>query len=307
MMSEIPSRSHNAHSKSNLTQLKTSNVDKAASLLMSCLIMVSASVCFLGALFLLSKLYEKESDRTGGGGQPGPLDRSEYIAANDQSEELLVLPDSENWKEQLSEQSLESVQLVSLIENNASTISEAFDSKKPDSANGDPRGEGPSSDGKQSFAIPSGSRWELKFSAKDRKSYARQLDSLGIELGVYGAGRPQVEYASDLANAKPTYRRGSPSEERRPYFMSVSSSVLKKFDEQLLQLAGIELSGRQPMKFLSPQTEDRLIQLEIEHVQAKMGADFPLERVLRTTFECRPNAKGDQLEMVVVSQRYKSN
>lgn len=306
-MSEIPSRLHNAPSKSNLTQLKASNIDKAASLLMSCLIMVSAAVCFLGALFLLSKLYEHESDPTGGGGKQGKLDRSEYIAADSQSEELLLLPDSENWKEQLSEQALDTVQLVSLIESNASTISEAFDSKKPNGNNEDSRGEGPSSDGKQSFAIPSGSRWELKFSAKDRRSYAQQLDSLGIELGVYGAGRPLVEYASDLANTKPTYRSGAPSEERRPYFMSVSNSVLKEFDQQLLKLAGIELLGRQPMKFVSPQTEDRLIQLEIEHVHAKMGTNFPLERVFRTTFECRPNAKGDKLEMVVVSQRYKSN
>ncbi|MCU0711301.1 MAG: hypothetical protein MUC43_04530 [Pirellula sp.] len=306
-MSEIPSRLHNAPSKSNLTQLKVSNIDKAASLLMSCLIIVSTSVCFLGAFFLLSKLYEHESDQTGGGGQQSKLDGSEYVAADSQSEELLLLPESENWKETLSDQALDTIQMVSLIESNASTLSEAFDAKDQNGPKADPRGEGILQDGPGSFAVPSGTRWELRFSATDRKSYAQQLDSLGIELGVYGAGRPVVEYASKLTNNKPSYRRGSPSDERRPYFMSITNGVLKEYDLQLLKLAGIEILGRQPIKFVSRETEDKLVQLEIEHAYAKMGTSFPLERVYRTAFECRPNVNGHGFEMVVVSQRYKSN
>ncbi|MCU0718555.1 MAG: hypothetical protein MUC83_02535 [Pirellula sp.] len=306
MLSETSLQSNQTNSGSNLPQLKVSNVDKVASLLMSCFIMVSASVCFLGAVFFLSKIQQSERepvDPQDGGGS----ERSEYLSALEKSDELREFPDSENWKDVFSDQALDSVTLVSLIEENVSGVSEAYEGKGQKGVGKEFRGEGDQGDGDGSFSVPAATRLELKFSAKDRKSYAKQLESFGIELGVYGAGRPIVEYASGLTNVKPTYRSGSPAEERRPYFMSVSRSALKEFDQQLLRLAGIDLLGRQPIKFVSRETETKLLELEVDYAHAKMGTGFPLRRVVRTVFECRPNANGNGFEIVVVSQRYKAN
>lgn len=306
MLSETPLRSNQSNGDVNLPQLKVSSVDKVASLLMSSFIMVSASVCFLGAAFLLSKIHPSDGENQGpkgGGGAKG----SEYFSAQNKWNELTEFPDSENWKDAVSDQALDAVNMVSLIEDNLSLVSEAFDGNGEKGAGKDSRGEADQGDGDESFSVPAGTRWELKFSAKDRKSYAKQLESLGIELGVYGAGRPIVEYASDLTRTKPTYRRGSPSTENRPYFMSVSHGILKEFDQQLLRLAGIELMGRQPIKFVSKEAEEQLTQLEVAYAQSKMGVSFPKGRIMRTVFECRPDANGNGFEIVVVSQRYKAN
>jgi hypothetical protein len=306
MLSETSRQLNTASSSSNLPQLKVTKIDKVASLLMSCFIIVSASVCFLGAVFFLSKIQQSDegpgSPPGGGGATP-----STYTSARDNWNQLTEFPDGENWKDVISDQAMDAVNMVSLIEENLSSVSEAFDGKGQKGIGKDSRGEGEQGDEDGSFSVPAGTRWELKFSAKDRKSYAKQLESLGIELGLYGAGRPIVEYASGLTNSKPTYRSGSPIEEHRPYFMSVSHSALKEFDQQLLRLAGIELMGRQPIKFVSREAEEKLLKLEVDYVQAKMGTSFPLGRVMRTVFECRPNANGNGFEIVVVSQRYKAN
>ena len=306
MLSETSLHSNQTNGGSNLPQLKVSNVDKIASLLMSCFIMVAASVCFLGAAFFLSKIQPRDVVLIHPTGD-GRATSSIYTSARENWNELTEFPDSETWKDTVSEQALDAVSMVSVIEENLSTVSEAFDGKGQKGDGKDLRGEGEQGDKDGSFSVPTGTRWELKFSAKDRKSYAKQLESLGIELGVYGAGRPIVEYASGLTNTKPTYRSGSPADERRPYFMSVSNSALKEFDQQLLRLAGIDLLGRQPIKFVSREAENKLLGLEVSYAQAKMGTSFPLGRVLRTVFECRPNANGNGFEIVVVSQRYKAN
>lgn len=285
--------------------LKVSSVDKIASLLMSCLIIVSALVCFLGAAFILSKIPQGE--QTEGKTEGGGPKRSEYVSSRANLMELAEFPDSEHWKETISDNALDAVSMVSLIEENLSKVSEAFDGKTKEGVGRDSREEGVQGDGDGPFSVPTGTRWELKFSAKDRKSYAKQLESLGIELGVYGAGRPIVEYASGLNNAKPKYRSGSPALERRPYFMSVGHSALKEFDQQLLRLAGIDLLGRQPIKFVSPAAEDKLLRLEVDYAHAKMGTSISLARVVRTVFECRPNTNGNDFEIVVVSQRYKAD
>ncbi|MFN8739034.1 MAG: hypothetical protein ACK5YR_03840 [Pirellula sp.] len=306
MLSETSQQLNTAKSSSTLPQLKVSKVDKVASLLMSCFIIVSAMVCFLGAVFFLSKIQQSDE---GPGSPPGGrgATRSKYTSAQDNWSQLTEFPDSENWKDVTSAQAMDAVNMVSLIDENLFSVSEAFDDKGQKGIGKDSRGEGERGDEDGSFSVPAGTRWELKFSAKDRKSYAKQLESLGIELGLYGAGRPIVEYASGLTNSKPTYRSGSPVEERRPYFMSVSHSALKEFDQQLLRLAGIELMGRQPIKFVSREAEEKLLELEVDYAQAKMGTSFPLGRVMRTVFECRPNANGNGFEIVVVSQRYKAN
>jgi hypothetical protein len=305
MLSRASRRLNQSIVEPKVPHLKVSSVDKIASLLMSCLIMVSAIVCFLGAAFILSKI--PQGDRTEGKPEGGGSKRSEYVSSRTNLTELQEFPDSENWKETISVDALDAVSMVSLIEENLSTVSEAFDGKTKESVGRDSREEGAQGDGDGPFSVPTGTRWELKFSAKDRKSYAKQLESLGIELGVYGAGRPIVEYASGLNNAKPTYRSGSPALERRPYFMSVGNSILREFDLQLLQLAGIDLLGRQPIKFVSPAAEDKLLRLEVDYAHAKMGTSIPLSRVVRTVFECRPNANGSDFEIVVVSQSYKAD
>lgn len=306
MRFQTSQRANPSLKEGSLPQLKVSRVDRVASFLLSSFIMVSALVCFLGAAFLLSKIQPSDGENQGSNPRGGTKG-SEYVSTQNQRNELAEFPDSEDWKDAVSDQALDAVNMVSLVEENVSLVSEAYDGNEKKGGSNDSREEANQGEGDESFSVPSGTRWELKFSAKDRKSYAKQLESLGIELGVYGAGRPIVEYASDLTRSTPTYRRGSPSTESRPFFVSVSHGILKEFDQQLLRLAGIDLMGRQPIKFLSKQAEEQLVELEVAHAQSKMGVSFPKKRILRTVFECRPNANGNVFDIVVVSQRYKTN
>lgn len=282
--------------------LRATSVDKVSSLLLSTLIMVASVVCFLGAAFFLSKL--STADREYGPSKGEGASRETLIPRQNLSE-LSDELDSENWNNVVSEQALDTIQIVSWVEEHFESVSESFDSAVADGGADKKSGEFDQGDGDGEYAIPTGSRWELRFSAKDKKSYAKQLQSLNIELGVYGAGRPFVEYASEFASAKPTFRSGRPADERRPYFLSVSGGLLKEFDSQLLRSAGIEMLGRQPLKFLPAETEAKLLAIEAEYAHAKMGDDFTLGRIVRTVFECRPKTSGDGFEMVVVSQRCK--
>ena len=63
--------------------------------------------------------------------------------------------------------------------------------------------------------IPPWERWEIRFSTEGIDIYARQLDHFDIELGALGGGFQTIDYAHNLAQAKPSRRTGKPEEEKR--------------------------------------------------------------------------------------------
>ena len=133
-------------------------------------------------------------------------------------------------------------------------------------------------------------------------SYARQLDFFGIELGVIGGGVPGVDVVKELADEPSTYRVTDASSEQRLYFMWNRPNPLSQFDRRLLQQAGVQLSNRQILKFISSKLENEtLAVLELKYANSN-GYDS-VSKIAKTVFQCKPDGAGYRFE--VISQRYR--
>jgi hypothetical protein len=152
--------------------------------------------------------------------------------------------------------------------------------------------------------VPRYKRWELKFLARDKKSYGLQLDFHKIELGAYGGTDPIVDYVSNVAS-HPSRRVGPPNADKRLYFLSASEGVLKQYDKQFLENAGIPLAGRTPIKFISRATEELLAREESKYYLENRSSELRVAEIAKTVFESRPNPDGHGFEFVVVEQRYR--
>jgi hypothetical protein len=127
--------------------------------------------------------------------------------------------------------------------------------------------------------------WEVRFiQGQTLKSYAAQLEYLGIELGVLVPGG-KVEYAYNLSKDRPDRRVGETEQEKR-YYLTWRQGGLQEADRELLGLAGIQAQGKLVLKFLPPKLEADLVQKE----RQKAGADA--DRVRATVFQLESRSGG---------------
>lgn len=155
---------------------------------------------------------------------------------------------------------------------------------------------GSTGDGRQAGS-GMGRRWELEFKeGLSLSEYAKQLDFFGIELASLEKGN-YVEYATKLSAQKPTYRKEKSDQEKR-YYLTWKKGGLRVADEALLGKAGIESKGKLILKFLPPKTEQMLYQLEQTHAGSRAG------KIRSTTFAIRPTGKGYQF--FIVKQTYRN-
>ena len=143
-------------------------------------------------------------------------------------------------------------------------------------------------------------RWQLDFRANDVDSYARQLDHFKIELGAIGGGIQGLDYAGNLSET-PKLRRGDSGVEKRLYFMWGRPSPLMRFDRQLLQRAGVQVEGREMLKFIPAELENQLAKMELEYAMAR--GQRSLNSIAKTVFTGK--SAGDRFQFVVSEQRYR--
>ena len=137
--------------------------------------------------------------------------------------------------------------------------------------------------------------WEVRFNkGSTLENYAKQLDFFRIELGVLMPGN-KVQYAHDLSKAKPGQRTGPADTEKR-YYLTWRRGELQQADRELLGRAGIDAQNKIILKFLPPDVEGRLVELE----KAKAGPE--LENVRTTRFGVRQTAAG--YEFYLIDQTY---
>lgn len=142
---------------------------------------------------------------------------------------------------------------------------------------------------------PRQTAWEVRFPPGNTvESYAKQLDSFGIELGVFGAV-DEVIYVYKLSQPKPQTRTGPRSAEGRKY-MTWSRGDLDAADKELLKLAGINAEGRTVLKFLPPDLEAKLSTLE------RQFKNRPNKEIRRTRFGVKP--EGNNFAFYVIDQTY---
>lgn len=283
-----------------VSSMRANKVDHVSSMLTSLLVMVALGVIILGGYFIMQLSWDApeefhfEPERIAGRGDNAPGFERDFD------------PPAVDEIEQIAEPATESsLQLISQSISNAIVAMETIEgAANASSGRGDSRQAGPEGEGDDS--IPRPQRWDLKFQARDRKGYANQLDFFKIELGAYGGTIPTVDYASNVSS-NPTKRTGAPKDDKRLYFISVTEGVLKQYDRQILQDAGISLGSRVPLKFIPKELEEALAYTEAKHYNDNFSKEVRISNIAKTVFECRPAASGKGFEFVVIDQRYRNN
>lgn len=169
------------------------------------------------------------------------------------------------------------------------------------SGKGDSRPPGPEGEGDD--IVPRFERWQLNFSAKNIKGYSQQLDFHKIELGSLGGSTQGVDYATNLSTRPQSKHSDDSKAEKRLYFMWSTNSPLKSFDIQLLGQAGISTSGRQILKFIPTDLENRLARTELDYAAEK--GHKSVTEIAKTVFQSTPSGSGFTFE--VTEQRYRTS
>jgi hypothetical protein len=123
--------------------------------------------------------------------------------------------------------------------------------------------------------LPPWQRWSIVYNpGLTIDEYARQLDALGVELGVT-SGTNTVEYGSNFSS-NPTRRSGLSQAEGRIYFLP-QNRTWRENDAALLARCGIQVGDRHIFQFYPRGVEQTLAQLERAH-QGRQAAEIRTTR-----------------------------
>ncbi len=202
-------------------------------------------------------------------------------------------------------------QLLEQVVEVGTTISDRYDTAVRgvqrtgiDGRPGDPRDAGPGG----TTGVPLWERWELRFDADSMADYARQLDELGIELGLIGGGYPLVDYVSRFTD-RPRHRRGKGRDEGRIYFTHADGR-LNAYERRLVRRAGVPVEGRIVVLFIPRELQREMLRMEVRHASPRGKLDDMTKdeqsrlvaRIEKTVFAARRDADG-HFRFVVVSQK----
>jgi hypothetical protein len=135
-------------------------------------------------------------------------------------------------------------------------------------------------------------RWTIVANpGQTAEEYARQLDALGIELGIVSGN--QMLYLSRFSADEPVRRTGSGRGDDRLYFMWRGQGR-KGTDIALLRKAGIEVGEGVIIQFYPAEIQAKLAQLEVRYKGRQPG------EIRRTQFRVVP--EGDTYVFEVVAQ-----
>ena len=284
--------------------MRTNKVDQTSSFLLSLVVLIGLAVFMLGLLFIMRSISSMpkpamviKPQAAGRGDNAAGFERDFDPPAADEVEQLT---------EPAIDQTLQMVtEAISTIAASLESIESSMNANATGSGKGDSRQAGPEGEGEP--FVPVSERWELKFTARDKRSYALQLEAFKIDVGAIGGGITTVDYVTTVASA-PTKKSGTSKDFKgKLYFMSTTLNVLEQYEKQILQATGIPHAGRQVLKFVPQQTEDLLAQAEADYFVEKRSKEFRVHDVAKTVFECRQKKKGGGFEFVVIDQRYLAN
>jgi hypothetical protein len=112
--------------------------------------------------------------------------------------------------------------------------------------------------------VPPEQRWSIIYpEGQPEADYARQLDSLGVELGTPSGS--VLVYGSRFSSANPTRRTGVPDADKRIFFLPRSQSR-RAADVAMLRRAGIEVREGSPIfQFYPEEVVNTLRRLEVSY------------------------------------------
>lgn len=282
--------------------LRTSLFDRVSSFLAALAILLVATV---GILFLLWLLSPSDAENV----SPIPPRVTRGVQTKSESDADFLIPESNEVVDLETPSLQESITSVTDV---ASTVmasemqTVAGESAISDGARkseGDDRTAGPP--GEPTDVVPRYKRWQLQFEAKDRATYAAQLDHFQIELGMV-AGKSQAvpgdtQVLRNVSAAVPELVTGVGDGQPRLFFAWSGPSPLEQFDRQLFQAAGASSRGKTMVKYIGRPLEDDLARIELEYARSN-GRDS-VEQIAKTVFTSTVVPGGYQF--VVTSQRYR--
>jgi len=286
------------------SSLVVSAYDRAASLVISLLLLVGGAVFCLFAAWLSSGIFHyrttvpvvMEELASGGGYENGVGTEGQHIEAPTESD---IAAESDIMEESVPD-------TLSAIVDAAASSEASLDRFDMQFARGEGVRTGGRSEGTGKHpakgtgggfggGAPRQTGWELRFPPGNTvETYAKQLDFFGIELGVFGAAN-EIVYIAKLAQEKPVTHTGQRSADGRKY-MTWSRGDLDEADQELLRRAGIKPEGRTIFKFLPAETENRLATLE-RQFKNRASKD-----IRRTRFGVKP--EGNAWTFFVIDQTY---
>ena len=278
-------------------KLRLSRFDIVTSIFMALIWFIGAFVLMLFIMWLLTgeaappKLVPLIENPAGRGENPEGFERDFEPPGAEEVEEL---------EEPTLADTIEAVtDAVSTVAASLTPADTAAVASTSGTGAGDSRPPGPPGEGED--IIPRFERWQLNYTASNKNAYAKQLDAFDIELGAFGGGAKGIDTASNLSSSPRKKHNPDPPSEKRLYFSWKTSTPLIQYDRQLLQQAGIGLSGRNIVRFIPPDTENLLANIEKTYCEGK-GFVFP-NQIAKTIFECKSEGAGYKWE--VIDQRYR--
>lgn len=275
-------------------QLGVNSFDRAASLLVSLLIMVGVTVGGLLIIFfarqaILSQIaIPVQPVSLGGGRSPDvPLGFARDL-------EPPGLEDAPELNEPQLQDTLATI-TESFNSSNAAVLSDEMIGNAAEAGRGSGLGD--------SRAVGTGGPGdyvrepdrEVKFKPATLAEYAEYLDYFKFELGVFGGQDENVYYAFNLAKPQPDVRNAKPPDNRLRFLSA--GTPLEGLDRQLVKKAGIGGRGRYVAQFCSPETEQILLGLEQQRAGKRTR-----EQIKRTVF--RVTHQGSEFEFSVEEQTY---
>lgn len=137
--------------------------------------------------------------------------------------------------------------------------------------------------GEGSGGLARSDRWEIRYaSGETLAAYCKELDFFGIELAAVDRdGR--VAYCRNLAQPQPLIERERATPEQRLYMTWRLGSARRDTDRKLLERNGIATDDRTIVQFIPPAVEELLARLEYEFAKREPAA------IRRTRFAVRPH------------------
>jgi hypothetical protein len=285
--------------KAERQKLRTSRFDSVTSFFMALILFIGTFVFMLFIVWLTSRWsfpprpIEPIIENPAGRGDNAEGFERDFEPPGAEEVEELMEPTLQDTIEAVTD-------AVSSVAASLVTADTSASATTEGSGKGDSRPPGPEGEGED--IVPRFQRWQLDFTARDVTAYARQLDFFQIEPGAIGGSIQGVDVCNQLVAGPQKYRIVDTESEKRLYFMWTSPSPLMQFDQQLLQQAGIPFAGRQILKFIPKDLEDRtLANLERDYYLSKGYKS--VVQVAKTVFECKADGGGYKFE--VTSQRYR--
>lgn len=272
-------------------ELRVSAYERVTSWIVSLLILVGTCVFVLFVLWMSSRMFATQvavpvlmqEVGTGEGGLAGGMELDEPPA-----EELGLQSDIE---EPLLEKTLALV--ADAVAEKLAQLEDPLLSEEPVTGRGGSTGRGDATGRGTGTGGGRRRHWEVRFPEGNTvDTYARALDFFKIELGVLLPDN-RVVYVYNLSKPRPDTRVGPADQEKR-YYLTWRRGTLMEADRELLRRAGVDPGNRLILKFLPPEVEAQLAELE----RARAGPRY--DRVRTTYFAVVPQGSG--FRFIVVDQ-----